>query len=155
MRRAGLIGCVLVGAVALAASSASAASAPDPCTVLQPSKIAAAFHPKAVPSSHLSTRHEDGKSFRTCTWGKGKTTFSITTGPSYTVGGFGGPPGTISTHPVEGLGPKSWYAHDDNPAYQYADVFFMHGPFSGDVHIDGNLPFANILALARRVYRAE
>ena len=155
MRRVSLIGCVLAGATGFGASSASAAVPPDPCTVLHPSKIAAAVHPKAVPHSHLGIRHELGKTFRTCTWGKGKTTFSITTGPSYTLGGFGGPPGTISTHPVEGLGAKSWYAHDDNPAYQYADVLFMHAPFSGDVHINGNLPFADILALARSLYKAE
>lgn len=155
MRRAGLACCLVTALAAVGASGAWAANAPDPCTVLQPSKIAAAFHPKSVPSSHLTVRHELGKTFRKCTWGKGKTLLSITTGSSYTIGGFGGPPGTISTHPVEGLGAKSWYAHDDNPAYQYADVTFMHGPFSADVHIDGNLPFADILALARAVYKAE
>lgn len=155
MRRTVLIGCLLASGVPLATSSAYAAGPPNPCTVLQPSKIAAAFHPKAVPASHLTARHELGKTFRTCTWGKGKNTFSITTGPSYTIGGFGGPPGTISTHPVEGLGAKSWYAHDDNPAYEYANVTFTHGPFSGNVHVDGNLPFADILALARSVYKAE
>jgi len=153
--RNGVICCVLAGVALLGASSATAAGPPNPCTVLQPSKIAAAFHPKAVPGSHLTVRHELGKTFRTCTWGKGKTTLAITTGPSYKVGGFGGPPGTISTHPVEGLGANSWYAHDDNPAFQYANVLFMHAPFSGEVHINGNLLFADILSLARALYKAE
>jgi hypothetical protein len=31
----------------------------------------------------------------------------------------------------------------------------MRSPFAGDVHTNGNLPFVDILALARDVYRAE
>ena len=90
---------------------AQAAGPPNPCTILQPSKVADAFHQASAPASHLTTRHELGKTFRTCTWGKKGRTFSITTGPRYTVGGFGGPPGTITTHPVLGLGQESRYAH--------------------------------------------
>jgi hypothetical protein len=133
----------------------AAAGPPNPCTVIHPSKVAEAFHQPSAPASHLTIRHEQGKTFRTCTWGKTGRTFSITTGPRYTVGGFGGPPGTMITRPVSGLGSESVYAHDDNPMYQYADVFFMHGPFSGDVHTNGNLPFADILSLARLVYKAD
>lgn len=156
MRRLIVSVCVPSAVLLLAVpAAATAASAPNPCTVIQPSKIADAFHRGGAPKSKLTSRHEDGRTERTCKWGKGKDTLSITTGPTYTIGGVGGPPGTIKTHPVEGLGAMSWYAHDDNPAYEYADVFFMHAPFSGDVHIDGNLPFADVLALARALYKAE
>jgi hypothetical protein len=150
----------LAFAAAAACFSASpalvqAAGPPNPCTILQSSKVADAFHQASAPASHLTTRHEGGKTFRTCTWGKKGRTFSVTTGPRYTVGGFGGPPGTITTHPVLGFGQDSYYSHDDNPQYEYADVFFMHGPFSGDVHTNGKLPFADILSLAKVVYKAD
>ncbi len=141
--------------LAVSPGLADAAGPPNPCTVLQPSKVAKAFHRASAPSSHLTIRHELGKTFRTCTWGKTGRTFSITTGPRYTIGGFGSPPGTITTHPVEGLGDESRYAHNDNPQYEFTDVFFIHGPFSGDVHTNGNLPFADILSLARLVYTAD
>ena len=150
-----LLGLVAVATCLLSPTLADAAGAPNPCTILQPSKVADAFHQGSAPASHLTTRHELGKTFRTCTWGKGGRTFSITTGPRYTIGGFAGPPGTITTRPVAGLGADSVYAHDDNPKYEYADVFFMHGAFFGDVHTNGKLPFADILSLARLVYKAD
>ena len=137
-----------------AASSAGAAPAPNPCGILTPHTLAASFH-GAVPASHLTSRHERGKTFKTCTWRQGKASLSVTTGPSYVLGGFGGPPSMIVTKPVHGLGPHSIYSHDDNPQFQFADVLFMRSPFSGDVHTNGNLPFVDILALARDVYRAE
>jgi hypothetical protein len=31
----------------------------------------------------------------------------------------------------------------------------MHGAFSADVHTNGNLPFADILSLAKLVYEAD
>ncbi len=153
--RPSFLGLAATAICLLSPALADAAGAPNPCTILQPSKVAAAFHQGSAPASHLTTSHELGKTFRTCTWGKGGRTFSIETGPRYTIGGFGGPPGTMTTHPVEGLGHESWYAHDDNPKYRYADVFFFHGAFYGDVHTNGNLPFADILSLARLVYKAD
>lgn len=150
-----LVAAAVAMCLAATPTLAEAAGPPNPCTILQPSKVAEAFHQGSAPVSHLTTRHEQGKTFRRCTWGKTGRTFSIETGPRYTIGGFGGPPGTITTHPVEGLGDESYYSHDDNPMYEYADVFFMHGPFYGDVHTNGNLPFADILSLARLVYRAD
>jgi len=155
VRRLILSACAPAAVLLIAAPGALAAGAPNPCTVIHPSKVAAAFHRAGAPKSKLTSRHEEGGSFRTCTWGKGKNTLSVTTGPSYKIGGFGSPPGTITTHPVEGLGPESWYAHEDNPQFEFADVLFMHAPFYGDVHIDGNLPFADVLALARALYKAE
>jgi hypothetical protein len=137
-----------------AATAASAAQPPNPCGILPAHTLAVSFH-GAVPASHLTVRHERGKTFRTCTWRQGKASLSVTTGPSYVLGGFGGPPGMIVTKPVHGLGSHSIYSHDDNPQFQFADVLFMRAPFSGDTHTNGNLPFVDILALARDVYRAE
>ena len=156
MRRLILSACAPAAVLLIAAPGALAAGAPNPCTVIQPSKIAAAFHRAGAPKSKLTRRHEDGGTVRICTWGKGKNTLSISTGPSYKIGGFGGGgPGTISSHPVENLGPESWYFHNDNPQYEFANVLFMHAPFSGEVYIHGNLPFADVLALARALYKAE
>ncbi len=149
--------CAAAAVVLLAVpAAATAASAPNPCTVIRPSKIADAFHRGSAPKSKLTSRHQNGRTERTCTWGKGKNTFSITTGPSYTIGGFGGGgPGTMRSHPVEGLGPESWYFYNDNPQYEFANVLFMRAPFSGEVDVQGNLPFADVLALARTLYKAE
>jgi len=153
MRRLAIAACGSAALLVCLSANAYGASAPNPCTVLHPSKIAAAFDRPSAPASKLTAYHEAGRSFRKCTWGKGKVTLSVTTGPSFTLGSFGGP--GIRTHPVEGLGARSWYSHDDSPQFQYADVFFMRPPFYGDIHINGNLPFADILALARALYRAE
>jgi len=156
VRRLILSACAPAAVLLIAAPNAVAGGAPNPCTVLQPSKIADAFHRGSAPKSKLTGRHEDGGKFRTCKWGKGKNTLSITTGPSYKIGGFGGGgPGAVSTHPVEGLGAESWYFHNDNPQFEFANVLFMHAPFSGGVDVAGNLPFADVLALARTLYKAE
>ena len=153
--RALLLAALAATACLIVSAAASAATAPNPCTVVPASTVAAVFQKSSAPPHHVSTRAEGpGRAYRTCTWQKAKNIFTITTGPSFTSGGYGGPPGFKLVH-VQGLGPQGVYAYDDNPRYRFANVSFTHGSLSGDVNIRGNLPFSSILSIARTVYAAE
>ena len=73
--------------------------------------------------------------------------------PHQTSGGSGGPPGMVIQKP-SGLGTGATFAYDTNPKYEFANASFTKGGFDAGVWDNGKYPNADILSLARLVYKA-
>jgi hypothetical protein len=146
---------LFAGVVALVfASGASAATVPNPCTLLAASEVNATVGVKgATLVGKLSTRPDNLVKLTICTYTRGAATLQIEIAPHQTSGGYGGPPGMVITHP-SGFGAGDIFASDTNPKFPFANMSFTKGSFDAGVYSNGKYPKAEILALSRKVYAA-
>ena len=131
---------------------ASAATVPNPCTILPGSTISGTVGLKGVTlQGKVSTRPDGPVKQSLCTFKHAGATLEIMIAPHEASGGSGGPPGMVITKP-SGLGTGATFVHDENPAYTFANAYFTKGNFDAGVWDNGKLPNADILTLARKLY---
>jgi hypothetical protein len=143
----------LAVALSSAGSSAAAPTVPNPCTLLAAPLLSSAVGLSGVTLHSARSTRPDGK-FRQalCTFTHGAAKLEISIAPHQPPGGYGGPPGMVVTKP-SGLGLGATFIYDVNPRYSFASAAFTKGGFDAGVWDNGKLPNADILTLARTVYK--
>ena len=136
-----------------AVTAAGAASVPNPCTLVPAATLSSAVGLKGVVlKGKVSTRPDGAAKQTLCTFKHGAAVLEIYIAPHQPSGGSGGPPGMVITKPA-GLGVGATFAYDQNPKYEFANAAFTKGGFDAGVWDNGKLPAAEILGLARIVYK--
>jgi hypothetical protein len=136
------------------ASAASAATVPNPCKIVPAGTVVSAVGLKGVSLEGKISTRPDGLAKQTlCTFKHGAALLEIYVAPHQQSGGSGGPPGMVIAKP-SGLGSGATFAYDVNPKYAFANASFTKGALDAGVWDNGKFPSADILALARLVYKA-
>ena len=152
-RLIGAAGAIASLCAAAAAGGAGAAAVPNPCTLVSPAVVSSTVGLSSTLSGKLSTRPDGKVKQSLCTFTHGAATLEIVVAPHQPSGGYGGPPGMVMTHP-SGLGTGATFAYGTNPRFLFANASFTKGSLDGGVYDNGKLPTADILSLAKIVYKA-
>ena len=144
----------VVAAAGWTAAAPGAAPVPNPCKVVPFSTISTSVGLQGASLvGKLSTRPDGTLKQTLCTFKHDAAALEIYVAPHQQSGGSGGPPGMVLSKPT-GLGAGATFAYDQDPKYEFANASFTKGAFDAGVWDNGKFPAADVLALARIVYKA-
>jgi len=146
--------CLAVLGCAWPAAGIAAPALPDPCTIVPVSTLWSTVGLRGVAQRGTVRIWPDGKRKQAlCTFKHGDAKVEILIAPHAPLGPFGDPAGTVMTKP-RGLGAGATYTYDRSRAFTFASVVFIKGAFDADVWDNGKFSNADILLLARTVFKA-